>query len=1089
MLKSENGKYDYTLSSDNRGFFKIVVETLTGHTVRGIMPGKYHVSSIAAPTGYQLEKSNELIEIAADQANFYHLYYTDASRGDLVVKTQLQDGTPVSGVVLMAVNQKTNESYTAPASDDKGWTKLTLPTGRYQLKVIFHPDSSEPQWAPTVTVSANQSLTTTVVFGKTKGEMMTTVTDQTTGDPLVGVQLHLQSIKDATYQKTGTTDNYGQVNWTSLPTGDYRVSVTKMIPHYSVVGANDQVITVTKDKTAQVNFSAISQTKMLKITSLSESGIALPHVSYRVTTMANEQYRTVQTDDNGQVTVGQLPAGRYQIREVAVPDGYQLANISQEITLDQETTAVSFVHQIQRTDAKHDVTLNASNAQGKALAGVQLKLKLMGSKESYERTVTTTATGKATLAAVPVGDYQVTQESTVAGYQPATAVQSLTISNDHQNTVDWQLQRTVADVTFRVRDAATHQPLANAAFTLTTATPADNGQTVFVSQKTNQDGEVTIKQVPTGEITYEQIANAAGYEPLAAIQTAIVGADGAQNTEVTVDNQRLKVTEKQQIIVHKTNQQGQGLDDAAIKLTNLATGQTQMQKTVSGQLHFTELNPGRYQIQETKAPTGYQLDQTPQFVTIKAHEKRLYQVRFADKREVTAPISPLRIQILDNHFQGVAGVLLRLTADQPDDQGQTVWELTTDRFGQAILPNASTGHYRVEVLQVPTGYQLSFDQSQLDVSRYGENQLQLQANRIEMPLQTLTINKTNLKGQPLSGAVFKVESLKTGQMTKVETDQTGRAELPDQKPGRYRVTEVEAPLGYRLATEPRIVALSEKSPRATQLTVTDEAQMGQLLIKHTTKKGAPIAKAYFEVKDQSGREVGYYQTDSQGQIKLTQLAVGQYTVQEIKAPTGYEINSAVTKVAITDRKTATVAIKAEQQAPDVKLGSFVLIDRDQKTQLAIAGATYRLETLAGQVVRPEIVVGATGQVVVDDLTPGQYRLVQLTAAPGYQKQTNDQIIEIKQDAQLKQVTIESHQSQGTVIVNQVDGNTNQALVGAKYELQNQSGKVLVENLKSDEHGQVRITHLDPDTYRLVQVSATKGYDPLKKPIVFTITNR
>ncbi|MEJ1331122.1 prealbumin-like fold domain-containing protein [Latilactobacillus sakei] len=64
--------------------------------------------------------------------------------------------------------------------------------------------------------------------------------------------------------------------------------------------------------------------------------------------------------------------------------------------------------------------------------------------------------------------------------------------------------------------------------------------------------------------------------------------------------------------------------------------------------------------------------------------------------------------------------------------------------------------------------------------------------------------------------------------------------------------------------------------------------------------------------------------------------MGQYTVQEIKAPTGYEINPAVTKVAITDRKTATVAIKAEQQAPDVKLGSFVLIDRDQKTQLAIA---------------------------------------------------------------------------------------------------------------------------------------------------------
>ncbi|WP_424348737.1 SpaA isopeptide-forming pilin-related protein [Latilactobacillus sp. 5-91] len=1088
-LKSVNGKYDYTLSSDNRGFFRTVVDTLTGHTVRGIMPGKYHISSVAAPTGYQLTQMDEVIEIKTDQDNLYHLYYSDASQGDLTVKAQLQDGTPLADVVLMAVNQKTNESYTAPTSDAAGWTKMTLPAGQYQLKVISHPAGSEVLWLPTVTVNGNQPLTTTVVFGKTKGKLTTTVTDQMTGAPLVGVQLKLHAVKDATYEKNGTTNDQGQVTWTSLPTGDYRVAVTKMLPNYSVVGASDQNVTVTKDETTQVDFTAIAQSKALKITSLSESGVVLPHVRYQITTMANDQQQIVQTDDNGQVTIDKLPAGRYQVRELEVPAGYQLTNISQEITLDQAETAVSFVHQIQRTDATHDVSLNAANAQGKAIAGVQLKLKRVDSKETYEQTVTTDANGQANLTAVPVGDYQVAQEATVAGYQAVTDVQSLTVSNDHQNTVAWQMKRTVADVTFKVRDAETKQPLANAAFTLTTATPDDNGQTVFISQKTNQEGEVTAKQVPTGEMTYQQSATTAGYEPLAAVKTAVVGANGALSTEVTVENQRLKIPEKQQIIVHKTNQQGQGLDNATFVLTDLATGQIQTKKTIAGQLRFTDLKAGRYQIQEKQAPTGYQLDQTPQFVTIKAHERRLYQIRFTDKREVTAPISPLRIRILDDHLQGVAGVLLRLTADQADDQGQTVWELTTDRFGQVILPNASTGHYRVEVLQVPVGYQLAFNQTQLAVSQYGDNQLQLQANRIEMPLQTLTINKTNLSGQPLSGAVFKVESLKTGQVTKIETDQTGRATLGNQKPGRYRVTEVKAPIGYRLATEPRIVALSDKSPRTTNLTVTDKAQMGQLLIKHTTKKGAPIAKAYFEVKDQSGREVGYYQTDSQGQIKLTQLAVGQYTVQEIKAPTGYEINPIVTKVEITDRKTATVAVMADQQAPEVKLGSFVLIDKDQKTQLAIAGATYRLETLAGQVVRPEIVVGATGQVVVSDLTSGKYRLVQLTAAPGYQKQTEDQIIEIKQNTQLEQVTVESHQSQGTVIVNQVDGNTNQALVGAKYELQNQNGKVLIENLKSDEHGQVHIMHLDPDTYRLVQVSATKGYDPLKKPIVFTITNR
>ncbi|MCT3532875.1 hypothetical protein EFR51_07045 [Latilactobacillus curvatus] len=538
--------------------------------------------------------------------------------------------------------------------------------------------------------------------------------------------------------------------------------------------------------------------------------------------------------------------------------------------------------------------------------------------------------------------------------------------------------------------------------------------------------------------------------------------------------------------VHKLSAQGQPSTGAQFKLTKADGSETQTKTTENGQLFFEDLTTGRYLVTETKAPAGYILDQTPQ--TLEVNDKaRVNQVAvFVDQRETVAPTNPLTISALDPNGNGIAGAVFRLFIDLPDDQGQTTWYLTTDKNGLAILPKAVTGQYHIQMVKAPNGYQLNTAVYTMAVDQYGPNHLNIVSETILDELQTLQIRKTDTQGQPLAGAVFDVVSMATGKVVQVESNEEGLAELNNLSAGDYEVTEVKAPTGYRLDAQVHRVTL-EKGQPITAMTIQNITQNGPLTINKTAESGQTLAGAFFDVRNQQGDLVGNYQTDANGQIKLTDLTIGDYTVQETKAPDGYQINAKTFKATISDQHTSTVNVIDQKVTLEVAPGTLVIHNVDQRKQTPLVGATSRLETAAGKVVRQQIVIGAAGQVVVDNLKAGDYQLIQTTAATAYRVTPTPIAVKIQGNHEITPITVGNFQIAGSDIVNQVDGNTNKPLVGAKYQVQSPRGKVLVDNLKSDERGHVIIRQLPPATYRLVEVSAPIGYDTIKTPIIFIIT--
>lgn len=1071
----------YNLTADDQGNFTTAYDVTAKQPATHINPGRYQLTADTSPTGYQLELSAQIIEVAENDLNSGQVTYVDTNpTGKLTLTATDQAKQPLADILMTATNQTTNKSYQLPVTGVDGQTTMALPVGQYQIQVNTAQGYQLKTTMQTMAVTEETPVSQAIQFEQQVGAIQTTLKDQSTQKPIAGAQFEAIALQNDQQTVTGTTDENGQVSWSNLPIGEYQIQPAGQIAGYSATVPASQKVTVTAQKTTENLFLAYEQTSGLHLSSISASGQPIPNVDYRIEATDGSTSQDVKTDANGQATVNDLRIGRYRVTEKSVPAGYQLTSQTQHVTLtDQTTQTVTFKHRVVKTDTRHKCVLQATDYQGKALSGVQFKVELIDSVESVVKNVTTGANGAVTLANLPVGQYRITQVAAPEGYQVAPTARTVTIDNQSVNEFTQRLKRAVGPVTFKVVDQTTRHPLAGARVKIKTVVASGTGQTTFLSGKTDSNGLVTVNRVPVGKLTYQQVTTAENYVVDSQIHGATLRTEGQQ---FILTNQAVQPVTTGQITVNKTDMQGFSLDQAQFKLTNLTDGTTQVQTTQAGQVRFTGLAAGQYQIQETKAPAGYQLATETKTVTVDPRQRQNHVVNFADQRTTVAPTNPLTIQTTNTDGQSVAGAVFKVTTNQADDQGQDTWVLTADQNGLIVLPNAVTGQYRITEIKAPKGYQLNATVYRLHVTTYGYNQLSISHESTIVP-HDLRIVKTDLQEQRLAGATFMVESVQTGQTQKVTTNQHGIATAANLATGQYRVQEVVAPTGYRLDATSHQITINGKMDQ--QLRIQDTPEAGQLTVINTNQAGDRLTGAQFDLKDQLGQFIGNYKTDAEGQLKVAELTPGTYTVQETQVADGYQLNAKTFKITVTDQTTTKLNVIDQKQATTTETGILVLSNSDAKLKTALVGATFRIETATGQTVKKQVVIDQNGQAVMPKLVAGQYRLIQTTAATAYQIAPT-QTFEITAN-QMTKVTVTNEQRPGSVIVNQVDGNTNQPLAGAKFELQDRLGNVLITNLKSDSRGQVIMSYLTPAVYQLVEVTAPEGYGLIEKPVVFRIT--
>lgn len=179
------------------------------------------------------------------------------------------------------------------------------------------------------------------------------------------------------------------------------------------------------------------------------------------------------------------------------------------------------------------------------------------------------------------------------------------------------------------------------------------------------------------------------------------------------------------------------------------------------------------------------------------------------------------------------------------------------------------------------------------------------------------------------------------------TNASGIAAFTNLPPGNYRYVQTTAKTGYTVDSTSRTVTISSATPvERTQTNAPTE--VGTLRIrKHVDGNvNLPLPGATFRLMDSTGKTMLAVSSasDSDGYIIFTNLMTitgtpQQYRVEEVAAPTGYDLNTNVYPDNVTVNTTTTVAIP---NTPTVQGALDIELDDANYSAYTLDGAQYEL---------------------------------------------------------------------------------------------------------------------------------------------------
>ncbi|MDA9471007.1 SpaA isopeptide-forming pilin-related protein [Enterococcus sp. 5H] len=576
------------------------------------------------------------------------------------------------------------------------------------------------------------------------------------------------------------------------------------------------------------------------------------------------------------------------------------------------------------------------------------------------------------------------------------------------------------------------------------------------------------------------------------------------------------------VILTKTGESGEKLAGAEFKLERqdaslwLPISVGNLVTDSQGKLTIDSLLPGHYRINETKAPTGYLLNTTPiEFDVLKNANNQIPTVNLA----MVDYQGSAELQKNDEEGNSLIGAVFKVV----DQNGNIVQDnLTSDLSGKVNVTGLAPGNYKFVETKAPNGYILNTEEYSFSIINSDTGKPETIEVGTAINYQGIAqLVKTDKSGTVLAGAEFKVvDSNNNTIKDQLVSDGSGVVSIEGLAPGNYKFIETKAPDGYLLNTQPvsfTISASANGKPTVIQAGSLKNFK-GSFEIKKVDTTVKPLAGAVFSLFDENHQPLNQsVTTDKNGLALFENLSPGTYYVEETKAPelpdgSDYVINQYQIKVVIPE--------SAQEEPQVINLGDFqnfkgkAVITKEGNGR-EIAGAVFDLflfDKVTGTERKiAEVTSANDGNIPIDNLGAGSYKLVETKPAPGFIINTqpiyfvvDPNLIDQPED-ELKfenyQVSVQAKKIDGDGLGNNLESNDQQALAGSEFQIfkQNEDGSRgekatfydkdgnQTDTLISDKDGGVLATGLESGSYLLVETKANSGYVLNKREIPFEVT--
>lgn len=249
-----------------------------------------------------------------------------------------------------------------------------------------------------------------------------------------------------------------------------------------------------------------------------------------------------------------------------------------------------------------------------------------------------------------------------------------------------------------------------------------------------------------------------------------------------------------------------------------------------------------------------------------------------------------------------------------------------------------------------------------------------------LTLETSKVTITKIDAdteQPLAGATFELKD-SSGKIVATWTSTTSSHVIKNLPNGTYTLQETKAPDGYVLNDKVVEFTITDTNRNISIRFRNRELERNATIIKIDSITKQPVAGATLVVKDSEGKVIEEFVTATEPH-KLTDLEDGTYTVEETKAPAGYEKTDEIYEFTVDkDHRDVTVTI---ENTPIEKLVNILKVDA--ATGNPLAGATLVVKDSEGNVI--EEFVTTEEPHTITGLKDGEYTVEETKAPEGYKK--------------------------------------------------------------------------------------------------------